>query len=360
MKINMNCYIHIPFCDHICYYCDFCRMVSNQKDEYIHALEREVQSLSFSKIDTLYFGGGTPSSLSIEQIKKIANLFKKYLSNEYEWTMECNPDSLSIEKIRCLKELGINRISLGVQSFNDEILSSIGRHHTSQDVYACIESLREVGIDNISIDLIYGLPDQSIEDVENDIQQFLSLKLPHLSIYSLQVEPNSVFGKKGVLPCDEELEADMYERICSILKQNGYQHYEISSFCKNGAYSKHNLCYWDDSDFIGIGCGASGREEGWRYDHTRDIKEYILNPMHREYIESEQEDREFETIMMSLRTVFGMDIVRFNEKYNANFMEEYKDALSKNQQFLEIKNNRLMVNENGMELLNSILIDFLK
>ncbi len=355
----MHCYVHIPFCDTICYYCDFCRVVLHEKEEYIQALEREVQSLSFSKLDTLYFGGGTPSSLSIEQLTKISNLFIDKLNENYEWTVECNPDSLTIDKMECLKTMGVNRISLGVQTFHDDLLKSIGRHHLSKDVYEVIQNLRSVGIENISIDLIYGLPNQTIKDVESDLNQFLALNLPHLSIYSLQIEENSVFGKKGIHACSEDLEADMYEFICSFLKKHGYQHYEISSFCKDKKYSRHNVCYWNDSDFIGIGCGASGRELGMRYDHTQNVKAYIQNPLTRKYIKSSKEDREFEAIMMSLRTCFGLNILEFNQKYHVDFIKKYADAIQKNKKYLNLVDNYLMVNEKGMEVLNSILIDFL-
>ena len=355
----MHCYVHIPFCNHICFYCGFTRFQSNRVDEYISALERERKSLSFSKCKTLYFGGGTPSSLTIEQFKKVASLFKDTLDTDYEWTVECNPDSLNMEKISLFKELGVNRISLGVQSFSNSLLQSIGRHHTKEDIIHCIEWLRNEGITNISIDLIYGLPNQTMDDVKNDLEMFLTLDLPHLSIYSLQIEENSIFGKKGIQPCDEDLEADMYECICSVLKKNGYIHYEISSFCKEGMYSKHNLCYWNDSDFIGIGCGASGRE-GIRYDHTNVLNEYIQNPCQRFYVESSKEDRAFEAIMMSLRTCFGLDIQQFNTKYDCDFMCLYKDILDKYSEYLCIENNFLRVNERGMEILNSILIDFIK
>ena len=355
----MHVYVHIPFCNSICFYCDFCRCVSNQKEEYIQALEREVSSLSFSKIDTLYFGGGTPSSLSNEQLLCIGKMFQPYLNTDYEWTIECNPDSLSVDKIKGLKKLGVNRISLGVQTFNDALLKSIGRKHTVEDVNSCIHALKENGFSNISVDLIYGLPNQSLEDVKKDVQCFLSLDLPHLSIYSLQIEENSVFGQKRIEACDSDLEADMYEEICSLLNQNGYVHYEISSFCKEGMVSRHNLSYWSDQDFVGIGCGASGKENNVRYDHTRNIKEYISNPFYRDYVETSDSDKEFEAIMMSFRSIFGLDVVSFNKKYNVDFYKKYQNSIEKNKGYLNLDGKRVSVNEKGMELLNSILLDFM-
>ena len=355
----MHVYVHTPFCDSICYYCDFCRYKSEDriKKQWKDVLIQEIQEEDIHSISTLYFGGGTPSSLDIESFKEISSLFLPYLKKEYEWTVECNPDSVTMEKLKLYKQLGVNRISLGVQTFNDEHLKAIGRNHSIKDIYKAIEMIRSIGIENISIDLIYGLPNQTLEDIQYNLDCFLQLNLPHLSIYSLQIEENSIFGKRHIEPCDEDLEADMYECIKDILTEHGYIHYEISSYCKETYESKHNLSYWSDCDFVGLGCGASGKENGIRYDHTRNLMDYIKEKNHKHFVET---DGKFEAIMMSLRTIYGLDIQKWNETYNGNFMEMYKKTIDKySDTYLVLDENRLKCTEKGMEILNNILVDFL-
>lgn len=355
-------YVHIPFCASICFYCDFCRIVYNEsiKEKWLKKLLEEIENKDISSIDTLYFGGGTPSILSTDDFENIASCFISHFNDGYEWTVECNPDSVTEQKVKLYKKLGVNRISLGVQTFNDSLLQTIGRKHTSSDVYRSIELFRKYGIDNISIDLIFGLPGQTIEDVRKDMDVFLSLGLNHLSIYSLQIEENSVFGKKGIESCDEDLEADMYELIQNMCLENGYEHYEISSYAKEGKYSRHNLSYWEDLDFIGIGCGASGRENGIRYSNTNSITSYIENGASPEYVDESREDRAFNAIMMALRTSFGLDIEKWNQKYNQDFEKRYEKVLSKwMPDYLVIKDHHIKTTDLGMEILNTILIDFM-
>lgn len=352
-----SCYVHIPFCDSICYYCDFCRVHSNGeiRKKWLNQITLEIKEKKLDHLDTLYFGGGTPSSLNLDEFKKLATLFQP----AKEWTVECNPDSLDEEKIKLYKEFGVNRISLGVQSFNDDLLKTINRKHTSNDVFRVISLLKKVGFDNISIDLIYGLPHQTLADVQRDIDSFLSLNLTHLSIYSLQIEENSVFGKQKIKPCDPELEADMYELICKKLDDAGYEHYEISSFCQKGWHSRHNLAYWQDKDFLGIGMGASGREKGIRYDNTRVLQTYLNEGPSPIYIEESHEERSFDAIMMALRTTFGLDINEWNERYQMDFLKKYQPVLDKYKELLILKDSRLVPTLQAMEILNTILVDFL-
>ncbi|MGM9948237.1 radical SAM family heme chaperone HemW [Floccifex sp.] len=353
----MHAYVHIPFCDSICFYCDFCRKIDQNKDIYLDALEREIHSLSFPSLDTLYFGGGTPSCLSTEQINRLCHMFSPYLKTNYEWTMECNPDSITEEKIKMMKECGINRISLGVQTFHDSLLKQIGRKHNVKDVYHCISLLRKYGFSNISIDLIYGLPNQSLQQVKEDLDCFLNLHLPHLSIYSLQIEENSIFGKQKLQPIDSDIEEQMYEIICESLKD--YQHYEISSFCLDNQFSRHNLSYWKDLDFIGIGYGACGKENNIRYSHVSNYQDYLKQPNQRIYDYTSLEDQKFEAIMMSLRTSFGLDVKTFNEKYQSDFYKEYQDILLKYKDYFLIHENTCSCTQKGRDILNTILIDFL-
>lgn len=185
------------------------------------------------------------------------------------------------------------------------------------------------------------------------------LNIPHLSIYSLQIEPNSVFGKKGVQACDEDLEADMFEYIVSTLKQNGYEHYEVSSFCRDKKYSKHNLAYWMNEDFYGIGCGASGRLKNIRYDNTRKLNEYISNGACVEWVEEDEKERSFDAIMMALRTKLGIDIHSWNEMYQSDFLTKYKKVLETYKDFFSYDRNHVYLNDSGFEILNTILVDFM-
>lgn len=352
-----SCYVHIPFCDSICSYCDFCRMVASEstKDRWLQRIVEEIKMQDVSNLDTLYFGGGTPSSLSLVQFETLASCFQ----GAKEFTVECNPESLTLDKIRLYKKYGVNRISLGVQSFQDPLLRKINRKHTKEDVMRCISLLKEHGIFNISIDLMYGLPGQSLLDLKADLEIFHSLDLVHLSIYSLQIEANSVFGKQRIEPCDPDLEADMYEYICLYLENHGFLHYEISSFCKPGYYSKHNLAYWQDEDFLGIGVGASGKEAGIRYDNTKFLKQYLEQGSCRCFIDETKEERAFDAIMMALRTSFGLDVLKWNARYGMDFFKRYDLVLKKYADVLTIQDSFVVPSVQAMEILNTILVDFL-
>ena len=353
-----SCYVHVPFCDSICSYCDFSRTIASAsiKEKWLNQICKEIQNYGVEKISTLYFGGGTPSSLSVAQIERLGECFQDFAEG-YEWTIECNPESVTQEKIQTYVKLGMNRVSLGVQSFNDSLLVSIGRKHTKETILNAIDCIRNNGISNISIDLIYALPNQTLEDVRFDLELFLSLDLPHLSIYSLQIEENSIFGRQNLQPIDPDLEADMYDLICDTLKEAGYEHYEISSFCKPNMYSRHNLTYWTDQDFIGFGCGASGREHGVRYDNDSSLRTYIEEGVCR--VEQET-DAPFEAIMMGLRTSFGVDLIQFEQRYGFKVEEKYAHVLAKYSEQLFIQDSHLKCNEYGFHILNTILIDFLE
>lgn len=316
---------------------------------------KEIKQKNIYEVDTLYFGGGTPSSLACDQFEKIASSFNV----RKEFTVECNPESLDLEKIQLYKKLGVNRISLGVQTFNDRLLEIINRKHRKEDIFQVIRLLKENGINNISIDLMYALPEQSLEDIKKDLEIFLDLDIKHLSIYSLQIEENSIFGRQNLKPVDEDIEADMYELICKTMEKAGYLHYEISSFCKPGYHSKHNLAYWQDEDFIGLGCGASGKENNVRYDNTCSLKTYIESGANPYIYEETQKDKAFNAIMMALRTTFGLDVQKWNQRYDQDFIKKYQSILDKYHDVLKLENGILYPSREAMEILNTILVDFL-
>ena len=253
----------------------------------------------------------------------------------------------------------MNRISLGVQSFKDDLLKICHRTHTASQAISVIENIKKSSISTFSIDLIFGLPNQTMEDVKKDISTFLSLDIPHLSIYSLQIEENSIFGKTGVESCDSDLEADMFEYITKALEAAGYIHYEISSFCKPGHYSKHNLAYWQDKDFYGFGCGASGRVDGIRYDNTTSLKEYCSLGPCPVYIDETLAERGMDAIMMALRTKFGLNIKEWNVKYQSDFKEHYAQVLDKYREYFCFEGECIYLKDAGLEILNTILVDFM-
>lgn len=351
-------YVHVPFCNSICFYCDFTHRVYEGKlaDRWLEYLEIEIRNNCFNKYETIYIGGGTPSCLDIRQLERLLALFNPYTDNVKEYTIEVNPESLDKDKVELFKKYHINRISMGIQSSDDELLKSLNRRHTFKDVEKGIELLKNNGFNNISVDLMYSLPDQGIEILNRTIDDILKLDVEHISLYSLTVEENTVFGKKGVRSLDEDIEADMYELIEKRLKENNYIHYEVSNYCKQGYESRHNMSYWNYEDFLGLSLGASGKIGNYRYTNTRSFDRYFddINSKDEEVF-LDRKDMMFEHIMMSLRTIYGLDIERFNKLYDCDLIDEYQKGI--NNPYIEIKDNRLICN--NLELLNNILLDFM-
>ena len=353
-----SCYVHIPFCASICSYCDFMRIKMNE-DIYLawkKQLISEIASYDIKELNTLYYGGGTPSLLDLNTFEEITQCFPR---PKQEFTIECNPESLNAKKLEFYARCGVNRISLGVQSFNDQLLKVCNRKHTGKQAMDVIQKIQASKISNFSIDLIFGLPGQTLEDVNRDLDIFFSFNIPHLSIYSLQIEENSVFGKQGILPCDEDLEADMFECIEKRLKEHDYIHYEISSFCLKGYESKHNMAYWQDLDFYGIGCGASGKINNIRYDNTSSLKSYLLNGPQKHWIKEPLCERAMDAIMMALRTKKGLNIQDWNRRYSMDFKIRYASVLEKYDAYFQQEDSYVFLNEGGFEILNTILVDFM-
>ena len=352
-------YIHVPFCNAICSYCDFCHRVYDKKlvTKWLETIEKEIQDKCKDNYETIYIGGGTPTSLSIDELDKLLSFIKPYTNKVKEYTIEVNPESLDLDKIKLFNKYGINRISMGVQTSDDELLKLLNRKHTFLDVKEKIELLKDNGLNNISIDLMYSLPDQTIKTLNKTIDDFLKLDIPHVSLYSLTIEENTVFAKKGYKPLDIELEADMYELICKRLKENGYIHYEVSNFSKEGYESKHNIGYWEYEDFLGISMAASSKVGNRRWTNTFSFDEYFKDYNAKtEDIILEQNDLEFENIMMSLRMDKGLDIKKFNDRYNCDLIKKYKKGIDNSN--IEIIDDKLRCK--NLEILNNILLDFME
>lgn len=326
----MSVYLHIPFCRSKCFYCGFYSVVSNNlREKYIQALCREIEIrkdyLSASVQETLYFGGGTPSYLEQEELEKvITELEKVYaFSSGAERTIEMNPEDASVEKMRVLKELGFNRLSVGVQSFNNEVLKRINRCHSATDALRAIEWGEKAGFDNIGMDLIIGLPGQSVGQITQDLKTVSHLPLSHLSVYILSVDSNSVFEKlqqKGKFkPDEDDVLAEKYLLVSDYLKDIGFEHYEISNFARKSKYAVHNTAYWQQKPYIGLGASAHSYDGNSRQWNAANIKTYIeylsRGTLVFEKEELNEKDRFNELIMTNLRTMWGIRIERLEKEF---------------------------------------------
>lgn len=335
-----SAYVHIPFCTQICYYCDFSKVfIKNQPvDSYLEHLIEEYDSYDIKKLRTLYIGGGTPTALSAPQLAFLLEKLTDKLDLSYleELTIEANPGDLDEEKIAVLKESPVNRVSLGVQTFNDRMLKQIGRSHLEKDIYENIAYLKKAGFDNISIDLIYALPNQTMEDVKINVAKAIALDIPHMSLYSLILENHTVFMnrmRRGKLHLPkEDLEAEMFDYIIAELEKAGFEHYEISNFSKPGFESCHNLMYWDNAEYYGIGAGASGYVDGVRYKNHGPIRYYLQaveagNARVQEEALTLKEQME-EEMFLGLRKKSGVSKKRFEEKFGISFEGQYGAVVS--------------------------------
>lgn len=330
-------YIHIPFCKQLCYYCDFHFTISfKKKDQLIDAICTEIsqrkQEFSDLVFETIYFGGGTPSILSISELERILNTIEKNctVSGTPEITMEANPDDLTVDYLFDLRNhTNINRLSIGVQSFHDKQLKLMNRRHTSLEAFKCIERAKNAGFNNINIDLIYGIPGMNLSDWQQNLEIFLTLDVPHLSAYHLTFEPKTVFShyvKKGKLsPVKEKVSIRQYEMLIRFTEYNAYDHYEISNFARDGFYSLHNLAYWTGKPYIGIGPSAHSYisdKRRWNISVNTKYCEGVANN-DQEYYECEIIDLKTaynDYILTSLRTKWGIDKEHIKTRFGSSFI----------------------------------------
>ena len=363
-KKPTSAYVHIPFCTQICYYCDFSKVfIKNQPvDSYLEHMLEEFRSYDIQKLSTLYIGGGTPTALSASQLEVLLKGLTENLDLSVleELTIEANPGDLDADKIAVLKSSAVNRVSLGVQTFDDKMLKKIGRSHLEKDIYENIDRLKLAGFDNISIDLIYALPGQTMEQVKENVAKAIGLDIPHMSLYSLILENHTVFMnrmRRGKLPLPkEELEAEMFEYIIAELERAGFEHYEISNFSKPSFESRHNLMYWDNAEYYGIGAGASGYVNGVRYKNHGPIRHYLSaveegNARITEEHLSQKEQME-EEMFLGLRKKSGVSMARFEEKFGRSFDELYgeivRDLVQKG--LMQIEGDRVRMTKRGLFL----------
>jgi len=370
-------YIHIPFCVSKCYYCDFNSFAAKEslKNRYLAALSQEIKLLAEKyspKIKSIFIGGGTPTILKGNQIAKI--LDKCYQSfaikEDIEITIEANPGTVDKEKLSLIKESGVNRLSFGIQSFSDKMLRKIGRIHTAQEAIDNYHLAREVGFNNISFDLIFALPDQSLEDWQNTLLQACKLKPNHLSTYNLKIEEGTPFyqmlSKGELIPTSEELDLKMYNLTKDVLESKGYQQYEISNFAQKDYDSEHNQIYWKNEPYLSLGAGAhfyDGVGRGYNYsaleEYCQSIEEGRL-PVEN-YQSLTREDELEETMMLGLRLIKGISLKEFEKRFGLSIYDIYNEEINKfsKQNLITITNDRLALTWQGILLANQVLAEFM-
>ena len=386
-KNELGIYIHIPFCKQKCYYCDFVSFVNKEKfiKKYVQTLKKEIESYDLSKynVTTIYIGGGTPSVIPSEEIGSILDKIREKIKNnktnwnDIEITIEVNPGAVDKEKLEGYIKSGINRLSIGLQSTNNKLLKEIGRIHTFEQFLSTYNLVREVGFENINIDLMIGLPNQRIEDVKNSLNEVIKLNPTHISVYSLIVEEETKMeellnDKKLELP-DEELERQMYWYVKNTLELNGYNHYEISNFSKQDKKSKHNMNCWEQKEYIGFGCAAYSYLNDIRYGNTSDIEKYIdvQDFTNKEKLEKNKiriideiqslEDKKKEYMLLGLRKTKGVLIQKFKEKYTQNPIFLFREQLEKlvNENLLVIDGDYIRLTNKGLDFANIVWEEFI-
>lgn len=372
---EIGIYIHIPFCIKKCEYCDFVSYCNKEKyvPQYINALKKEIKNNINKeyKITTIYIGGGTPSSIEENYIADIIETIKLNMNDEnlkefknVEVTIEVNPGTVTEKKLKTYKEIGINRLSIGLQETHDELLKSIGRIHTYEEFLKTYNLARKIGFNNINVDLIIALPNQTIQDIKENLEKIIKLNPEHISVYSLILEEGTPFYNKYnenkiKLP-DEELERNMYWYVKNTLENNGYVHYEISNFSKKGFESKHNMNCWNQEEYLGFGVAAHSYNNKTRYSNTNSIEEYIKGSNKIIHEEQTLEDMQKEYMLLGLRKIEGINIQKFKNKFAQNPIFIFKEQLSKlvDEELIVIDENEIKLTNKGLDLANIVWEEF--
>lgn len=384
---QIGLYIHIPFCKQKCSYCDFCSYAEKQDliSKYIKCLLQEIKEVGINNradfengkddlfsIKTIYIGGGTPSLIESKYIVQIMEEIKSNfeLDENVEITIEVNPGTVTLEKLEDYNKAGINRLSIGLQSTHEHLLKEIGRIHTYLDFLDTYRFAREAGFENINVDLMIGLPNQTLAEVQDSIEEIVSMEPEHVSVYSLILEESTPLFKKveeGLELPDEELERKMYWTVKQTLEANGYNHYEISNFAKENYESKHNLDCWSQKEYIGFGVAAHSYTNGIRYSNIENLEQYIKNyeedKTEENLIFHEKQDREAmqkEYMLLGLRKIDGVSIQEFKIKFVANPVFLYHDKLEKlvNEDLIEIDGDQIKLTNKGLDLANIVWEEF--
>lgn len=368
-------YIHIPFCAQKCLYCDFPSFSKKEhlRQDYIEALKKEIKGLEDKSLEikTIFIGGGTPSILESYELENLLKEVSKLnLADDIEYSIECNPGSLTEEKLRVMKKYGVNRISMGLQAKQDSLLKGLGRIHNYKTFRENFLLAREVGFKNINVDLMFGLPNQSLEEWEETLKEVINLKPDHISAYGLIIEEGTAFynlyeSDKLNLPT-EEVERKMYSMAKEILKDNGFNQYEISNYARDGKECRHNLAYWNMDNWIGIGSAAASYIDGKRIKNISSVEEYIKSMNEKgksteEIINNSKNDDIEEFMFMGLRKINGIDENEFKKRFSMNINDVYGEILNKylDKGLLIRDLGRIFLSEKGIEISNVIMADFL-
>lgn len=373
--LHNSLYIHIPFCARKCSYCDFNSIVSESKiiDRYLHAVEKELSDLKGRYVfNTVYIGGGTPSILSEVQLEKLLQSVIRYIppSEIREYTVEANPGTLSVNKIGLLKEYLVNRISLGVQSFQDRQLQFLGRIHSGNDAKNAFDSLRKAGFRNINIDLIFGCPEQSVEDWEKDLKTVVELNPEHVSTYALTYEEGTLLTRdlddSVIHKLDEGAELEMYKTVIRYLTRSGYNHYEISNFAKYGYECAHNHVYWNNMSYVGVGAGAFSFIDGVRTSNEKNVSKYIDWINENKNVKSFRENLQInqfasETVIMSLRLRQGISNVDFYERFGYTIEDQFREQINRlaKDGLISYADERLKLTEKGLFVADTVMTEFI-
>ena len=358
----MSIYIHIPFCNSICTYCDFCKILYDRKyiNDYLDNLEKEIKMRYNGEIvNTIFIGGGTPSSLNDNELIRLMNIIRVFkLNKEYEFTIECNVESITESKLEIMKNYGVNRISIGVESFDDNVIKLLGRNHTKNDVYKKIKIVKKY-FDNINIDLIYAAYDD-INILKSDINCFLELDIPHISTYSLIIEDNTILKINGMKNIDEDTDYEMYKYIENTLEKNNYINYEISNYAKDGYQSKHNLVYWNNEEYYGFGLSSTSYISNERITNTRNLRNYLNGEYSGTVIYEGKNIRMENEVMLGFRKLDGIDLEVFKNKFNVSLEDIYnvKDLIDDG--YLVEENNHIRIKKENMYISNEIIVRVLE
>ena len=372
---EIGIYIHIPFCIKKCEYCDFVSYCNKKEyvPQYINALKKEIKNNINKeyKITTIYIGGGTPSSIEENYIADIIETIKLNMNEEnlkdfenIEVTIEVNPGTVNKEKLQVYKKIGINRLSIGLQETHNELLKSIGRIHTYEEFIKTYKLARKIGFNNINVDLMIALPNQTIQDIKENLENITKLNPEHISVYSLILEEGTPFYNKYnenkiKLP-DEELERNMYWYVKNTLENNGYMHYEISNFSKKGFESKHNMNCWNQEEYLGFGVAAHSYNNKIRYSNTNSIEEYIKGSNKIIHEEQTLEDMQKEYMLLGLRKIEGINIQKFKNKFAQNPIFIFKEQLNKlvDEELIIVDGNEIKLTNKGLDLANIVWEEF--
>ncbi|MDV4150096.1 radical SAM family heme chaperone HemW [Clostridium sp. AL.422] len=373
-KKELSLYIHIPFCKQKCFYCDFPSYASIDylREDYVDALCKEIEDKASKYIiKSIFIGGGTPSYLETKEIVKLLKSINKLnLTENMEFTMECNPGALEEEKLKAILNGGVNRISMGLQAVQNSLLKDIGRIHSYKQFEENFNLARKVGFKNINVDLMFGLPNQKVDEWKESLEVIARLNPEHISAYSLIIEEGTAFYKlwekdKLILPSEDE-ERTMYEITKGILTKYGYHQYEISNYSKEGFECYHNKVYWKSDEYLGLGSASTSFIDGKRIKNIENVKEYIDKINSGEEVIEETtintlEDSMEEFVFMGLRILSGISVSEFKERFGVNIESIYKEVIDKNinKKLLVLENDKLRLTEKGVELSNSVMSDFI-